>query len=120
MPPTLILIRHAEALHNATNKFLCPHFEEPEVLIRIVQNWKLLDPELTDGGVQQCQDLERHLKHIPLASRIEHIITSPMRRTLETTLISLKWLVDSGVPVSVDPMWQGPSLPTPNRPKPNY
>ncbi|CZT18074.1 uncharacterized protein RCC_03912 [Ramularia collo-cygni] len=29
-----------------------------------------------------------------------------MRRTLQTTLISLKWLVESGVPVAVDPMWQ--------------
>lgn len=71
------------------------------------QNWKLLDPELTDGGIQQCQDLERHLKAVPLASYVELIISSPMRRALQTTLIGLRWLVESGVPVHIDPMWQG-------------
>ena len=92
MPPTLILIRHAEAEHNAT----C--------------NWDLLDPPLTENGLEQCRELEQHLQtKCPLASRVERIISSPMRRTCQTTLTALSWLVQSGVPVELDAMWQGQS-----------
>ncbi|CAK1368348.1 unnamed protein product [Cercospora beticola] len=89
MPPTLILIRHAEAEHNATS------------------NWNLHDPELTANGIEQCKALEKHLREeCPLALRVERIITSPMKRTCQTTLNALAWLVKSGVPVEVDAMWQ--------------
>lgn len=89
MPPTLILIRHAEAHHNAT------------------QNWDLLDPALTEEGIQQCEKLQKHLRSsCPLASRVEKIIASPMRRTLQTATFGLEWLIESGVPVEVDAMWQ--------------
>ncbi|UJO16903.1 putative phosphatase [Fulvia fulva] len=89
MPPTLILIRHAEAEHNAT------------------ENWDLPDPRLTEAGIQQCEDLQRHLQSsCPLAQRVETIITSPMRRTCQTTLTALAWLVKSGIPVEVNAMWQ--------------
>lgn len=90
MPPTLILIRHAEAEHNATS------------------NWNLHDPELTAKGLEQCKLLEKHLnKQCPLALRVERIITSPMKRTSQTSLNALAWLIKSGVPVEVDAMWQG-------------
>lgn len=32
-----------------------------------------------------------------------------MRRTLQTTLYGLKWLIERGIPVEVDAMWQGRS-----------
>lgn len=80
------------------------------MLTVVSQNYDLPDPKLTDGGIQQCEDLQRHLKSsCPLASRVERIITSPMRRTMQTTLISLQWLIKSGVPIDVDAMWQGMS-----------
>ncbi|KAF2212604.1 hypothetical protein CERZMDRAFT_111703 [Cercospora zeae-maydis SCOH1-5] len=89
MPPTLILIRHAEAEHNATS------------------NWNLADPELTANGLEQCKALEKRLREAcPLASRVERIISSPMKRTCQTTLNALSWLVNSGVPVELDAMWQ--------------
>jgi len=61
---------------------------------------------LTDGGEQQCEDLQRHLKSLPLAQHVERIITSPMRRTIQTAQISLQWLIKSGVPLDLDAMWQ--------------
>lgn len=90
MPPTIILIRHGEARHNST------------------QNYGIPDPELTELGQQQCRALEQHLRqHLPLADKIERIITSPMRRTLETTTLGLDWLIKRGVPVEADALWQG-------------
>ncbi|USW58066.1 Putative histidine phosphatase superfamily, clade-1 [Septoria linicola] len=89
MPPKLILIRHAEAEHNAT----C--------------NWDLLDPPLTENGLEQCKTLQKHLQeNCPLASKVERIISSPMHRTCQTTLTALSWLIESGVPVELDAMWQ--------------
>jgi len=92
MPPTVILIRHGEADHNAT------------------QNWDLLDPPLTKPlGEQQCVDLEEHLRNrVPLADKVEAIITSPLTRTVQTTLMSLDWLIKRGVKVETDALWQGP------------
>jgi len=62
MPPTLILIRHIEALHNVNQRYHIP------------------DPHLSDLGVKQCGELQAHLrKNTPLAEQIELIITSPCR-----------------------------------------
>ncbi|GAB7354729.1 hypothetical protein MBLNU459_g5144t1 [Dothideomycetes sp. NU459] len=66
MPPTVILIRHGEALHNAQLR-----------------------------------------EHLPIADEVEVIISSPMIRTVETTLIGLDWLIERGVPVKIDALWQG-------------
>jgi len=72
------------------------------------RNSSLPDPPLTETGIQQCKDLESHLKtKCPLASRIERIITSPMQRTCQTTLTALSWLIESEtVPVEVSANWQ--------------
>ncbi|EME39115.1 hypothetical protein DOTSEDRAFT_159276, partial [Dothistroma septosporum NZE10] len=93
MPPTLILIRHAEAEHNATDTYTL--------------HWDLLDPKLTEKGMKQCEELQNHLKtNCPLAQLVETIITSPMRRTCQTTLTALTWLVERGVPVELNASWQ--------------
>lgn len=90
MPPTVLLIRHGQARHNCTEEYDIP------------------DPELTELGQQQCRALEQHLRqHLPLADKVECIITSPMRRTLETTTLGLDWLIKRGVPVEADALWQG-------------
>ncbi|KAF8866436.1 phosphoglycerate mutase-like protein [Acephala macrosclerotiorum] len=93
MTPTVILIRHAEALHNVSNKS---------------PNYELHDPALTDLGFgKQCEELARHLQNeLPLAQQIELIVVSPMRRTLQTAQQALGWLMERGVPVVLGPEWQ--------------
>lgn len=89
MPPTLILIRHGEAFHNSTG------------------NHALHDPALTELGREQCSELEENLREtLPIAQEVELIITSPFLRTIETTLIGLDWLVQRGVPIEPDALWQ--------------
>ncbi|KAH7062271.1 histidine phosphatase superfamily, partial [Macrophomina phaseolina] len=89
MPPTLILIRHAEALHNVDKDYSIP------------------DPVLSQLGLQQCVQLRDHLRqHLPLADQAELIVVSPMRRTLQTALLGLDWLIEKGVPVRLDAGWQ--------------
>ncbi|KAL1624932.1 hypothetical protein SLS54_003656 [Diplodia seriata] len=96
MPPTLILIRHAEALHNVDKDYSIP------------------DPVLSQLGLQQCTELRDHLRQgkqrpqvSELAERAELIVVSPMRRTLQTALLGLDWLVnEKGVPLRPDAGWQ--------------
>ncbi|KAI9732056.1 MAG: hypothetical protein M1818_007651 [Claussenomyces sp. TS43310] len=55
----------------------------------------------------QCQELNAYLKnHVPLAERVELIVSSPMRRTLQTATQSLDWLIARGVPVVLRAEWQ--------------
>ncbi|KAL1303675.1 hypothetical protein AAFC00_007029 [Neodothiora populina] len=89
MPPTLILIRHGEALHNVEKDYSIP------------------DPVLTKLGRKQCADLHEQLKEsLPLAQQVEAIVSSPMVRTIETTLIGLDWLIKKSIPIELDPLWQ--------------
>ncbi|SPQ24487.1 188b4486-813a-466d-bffc-5477357e3cfa [Thermothielavioides terrestris] len=90
MPPTLILIRHAQALHNVDKAY-----------------HSLRDPVLTDLGRLQAVELREHLKAaLPPDRRIELIVISPMRRAIETCLIALDWVINEGVPVVPDARWQ--------------
>ncbi|EMR80816.1 putative phosphoglycerate mutase protein [Botrytis cinerea BcDW1] len=93
MPPTIILIRHAQALHNVSNK---------------AHNYELHDPALTGLGFgTQCDELASHLENeVPLAREIDLIVVSPMRRTLQTAQQVLGWLMKGGVPVILRPEWQ--------------
>jgi broad specificity phosphatase PhoE len=89
MPPTLVLVRHAEALHNMTN------------------DHTLRDPELSSLGLQQCAALRDKLKKaFPKIGEVGLIVASPMRRTLQTASIALDWLISEGVKVEVDADWQ--------------
>ncbi|AEO59755.1 hypothetical protein MYCTH_2067533 [Thermothelomyces thermophilus ATCC 42464] len=91
MPPTLVLIRHAQAIHN------------------VDPNHSLQDPPLTDLGRRQSADLREHLRSsLPADRKVQLIVTSPMRRALQTCLVSLDWLIDEGVPVMPDARWQEP------------
>ncbi|PMD31988.1 phosphoglycerate mutase-like protein [Hyaloscypha variabilis F] len=84
MPPTLILIRHAEGIHNFT----------------------VHDPPLTSLGLEiQCAALSAALKSHPLAPKISLIVTSPLTRTLQTTT-SLSFLTSRGVPIIALPFLQ--------------
>lgn len=70
-------------------------------------DFSLLDPGLTEKGKLQCRELAEFLKHDELAQKIELIVASPLKRTLETTDIALEWLIkDKGIPVVLKPEWQ--------------
>ncbi|KAH8726203.1 histidine phosphatase superfamily [Phaeosphaeriaceae sp. PMI808] len=88
MPPTLILIRHAQALHNQTH------------------DWSFHDPKLTDLGEQQSRELHESIKASKIGNEVELIVASAMRRTLQTATIGLDWLIKKGIKVLPDPGWQ--------------
>ncbi|KAI2602525.1 phosphoglycerate mutase-like protein [Hypoxylon sp. NC1633] len=92
MPPTLILVRHAQARHNAENDFA------------------LRDPDLTEEGRSQCADLRKSLLENELARQAQLVIVSPLRRTVQTALRSMDWLVEKGVKVEADADWQENSV----------
>ncbi|KAI4613695.1 hypothetical protein J4E83_007296 [Alternaria metachromatica] len=88
MPPTLILIRHAQAQHNATS------------------DWSIRDPPLTELGEQQCRELHESLKESKIGNEVELIVVSAQRRTLQTATIGLDWLIKKGTKVIPDANWQ--------------
>ncbi|KAF1950694.1 phosphoglycerate mutase-like protein [Byssothecium circinans] len=89
MPPTLLLIRHAQALHN------------------VASDWSLHDPPLSELGEQQCKELEESLKNSEIGNQVELIVVSAMRRTLQTASIGVEWLIkERGIKVLPDAGWQ--------------
>ncbi|KAI0376911.1 phosphoglycerate mutase-like protein [Hypomontagnella monticulosa] len=88
MPPTLILVRHAQGRHNVENDF------------------SIHDPDLTEVGNEQCADLRKSLMQNPLAQQAGLIVVSPLRRTIQTALRSMDWLIEKGVKVEADAGWQ--------------
>ncbi|KAI1253495.1 hypothetical protein MGN70_005703 [Eutypa lata] len=78
MAPTVILIRHGEALH-----------------------------KLTEKGFEQCRKLAEDLKtRFPFSEDECRIVASPLKRTLQTVQHGLEWLRDCHVPVEVRAEWQ--------------
>lgn len=71
--PQVHLVRHAEAVHNVNNDYSCR------------------DPELTQGGKQQARDLCRSF---PRSQHVGLVITSPLRRAIETTLHAFPNILD--------------------------
>lgn len=65
---TIYCVRHAQGFHNLS-----------------MLNHKIADPLLTDLGKQQCADLAASFPH---HSKITHLVASPLRRTIYTTLLS--------------------------------
>jgi broad specificity phosphatase PhoE len=78
MPPTLLLIRHAQAQHNATS------------------DWSIRDPPLTELGEQQSRELQESLKQSKIGNEVDLIVVSAQRRTLQTATIGLDWLIKKG------------------------
>ncbi|KAH7402152.1 phosphoglycerate mutase [Phaeosphaeria sp. MPI-PUGE-AT-0046c] len=88
MSPTLLLIRHAQALHN------------------VAGDWSFHDPKLSELGEQQSRELHESLKASKIGNEVELIVVSAMRRTLQTATIGLDWLIQKGVQVIPDANWQ--------------
>lgn len=72
------------------------------------QDYELHDPPLSDLGIAQCEELQAHLKQeLSIAEEVGLIVVSPMRRTLQTAQLSLRWLIDHGIPIQLRGEWQG-------------
>ncbi|KAK9352278.1 histidine phosphatase superfamily [Lipomyces doorenjongii] len=67
------VVRHAESVHNTDHDF------------------SRLDPELTALGRQQADDFRRIF---PSSDEVGLIVTSPLRRTIETTLLAFADVLD--------------------------
>jgi broad specificity phosphatase PhoE len=70
---TIHCVRHAQGYHNLNTA-----------------NHSILDPLLTPLGERQCSNLSAEFPH---HSKITHLVASPLRRTLYTTLLSFPSLV---------------------------
>ncbi|KAF5026379.1 hypothetical protein F66182_1507 [Fusarium sp. NRRL 66182] len=83
---------------------------------RALQDYSIRDPPLTDKGVEQCSVLRENLMSVYASSvaNPDHvaIIVSPMRRTLQTAMLSLGWLIDRGVKIESNADWQGKPRPS--------
>ncbi|KAK7180628.1 hypothetical protein DPSP01_006469 [Paraphaeosphaeria sporulosa] len=89
MPPTLLLIRHAQALHN------------------VASDWSIHDPPLSELGKEQCKELQTSLQNNKIGDQVELIVVSSMRRTLQTASIGLEWLIkEKTIEVRPDAGWQ--------------
>ncbi|KAL8940521.1 MAG: hypothetical protein Q9216_002771 [Gyalolechia sp. 2 TL-2023] len=77
MAPTLHLVRHAQAVHNLTPA-----------------NQGMLDPPLTPHGEEQCRDL---CTRFPYHSSINLVVTSPLRRTIQTSLLAFQPEISRGI-----------------------
>lgn len=64
---------------------------------------------MTEEGHQQCEGLRESLKHRLEGETDIAIVVSPMRRTLQTAMASLDWLIERGVHITADAGWQGRS-----------
>lgn len=64
---------------------------------------------MTDNGQKQCEGLRESLKRRLEGETDIAIVVSPMRRTLQTAMASLDWLIERGVPTIADAGWQGTS-----------
>ncbi|KAF2744651.1 phosphoglycerate mutase family protein-like protein [Sporormia fimetaria CBS 119925] len=77
MSPRLYLVRHAQGFHNST------------------RDLTLLDPVLTEKGKGQCRDLRNSFQH---HSEIDLVLTSPLRRTIQTAALSFGPTLSRDIP----------------------
>ncbi|KAL5318898.1 hypothetical protein ACEPPN_013966 [Leptodophora sp. 'Broadleaf-Isolate-01'] len=76
---TIHCVRHAEGFHNLS-----------------LANHSIADPLLTPTGKAQCRTLSQTF---PSPSKITHLISSPLRRTLYTTLLSFPTAIARGLKI---------------------
>ncbi|KAI1461061.1 phosphoglycerate mutase-like protein [Annulohypoxylon moriforme] len=86
MAPTIDIIRHAEAHHNIIGS-------------------DIPDPRLTPRGLRQCLSLQNRYKNIDSGDNITHIVSSPLRRAIETGT-SIAELARKGTRITLNPQFQ--------------
>ncbi|KAH0423769.1 phosphoglycerate mutase [Colletotrichum camelliae] len=96
MPKPCTMLMMSSPLHKLL--VLCPN--------PWAQNYSIHDPELSSLGVEQCKELRQNLSQKFADKTDAIIIVSPMRRTIQTALLSLDWLIKNGVPIQADARWQ--------------
>ncbi|KAI1147715.1 histidine phosphatase superfamily [Nemania diffusa] len=90
MAPVIHLVRHAQGYHN----------------LNLDNQW-LRDPDLTELGKQQCDELN---KQFPNHDKITHLVASPIRRTIFTCQLSFAQAVKGGKKIIALPDAQEVSL----------
>jgi len=87
MGKTIIhLVRHAQGTHNLPNSDL-----------------SIQDPLLTAFGIEQCVALSKKFPH---PFKVTHLVSSPLRRTLYTTIYSFPEPISRGLEVIAHPLLQ--------------
>ncbi|KAI1348983.1 histidine phosphatase superfamily [Xylaria sp. FL0043] len=87
MPPTIDIVRHAESRHNV----------EPN-------GGAIRDPHLTTNGIAQAEALG---STYPYMAQAKCIISSPMRRTIQTALLGFSLVIQQrNMPVTLIPELQ--------------
>ncbi|EFQ28423.1 phosphoglycerate mutase [Colletotrichum graminicola M1.001] len=89
---------------------LCVNYLSPPLSNMSAQDWNIHDPDLSSLGLEQCQELREHLLQRFGNETDALVIVSPMRRTIQTALLSLDWLIKKGVHIQADARWQGSSI----------
>lgn len=84
MPPTIDIIRHAESYHN-------------------VADAGYPDPPITHKGRRQCETLRQEY---PFGDKVTHIVSSPLRRAIETAVIAIQPIVNKHVQITLRPELQ--------------
>jgi broad specificity phosphatase PhoE len=82
MAAQIHLVRHAEAVHNAT------------------KDKNIVDPPLTEYGVQQSLLLRQTFPH---HDKVGVVLTSPLRRGIQTALGGFGHLAEQGIPLTIYP-----------------
>ncbi|KAF3071087.1 putative phosphoglycerate mutase family protein [Daldinia childiae] len=81
MAPTIDIIRHAQASHN-------------------IHGGHIRDAILTDDGVVECHLLR---ETFPFGSKVTNIVSSPLRRAIDTAILGVLPLVDNHIKVKLLP-----------------
>ncbi|KAI2617352.1 histidine phosphatase superfamily [Hypoxylon sp. NC1633] len=84
MAPTIDIFRHAIANHN-------------------IHGSHIPDPSLTECGLEQCVSL---YTYYPFAGKVSRIISSPLRRTIETAILGVKPMVRDDIKIELMPELQ--------------
>jgi len=79
-PRIITLVRHGQAEHNVT------------------RNRQLHDPYLTPLGEAQCHELS---KRFPSEPPVDLLVSSPLKRAIQTTLLGFKKQVESGIKIEL-------------------
>ncbi|KAI0831553.1 phosphoglycerate mutase-like protein [Hypoxylon sp. FL0890] len=85
MAPTIDIVRHAEAFHNIAGT----DFPDPPITRR--------------GRSHQCKTLRRLY---PFGNKVTHIVSSPLRRAIDTALATFEPIVEDDVPIILLPELQ--------------
>jgi len=79
-PRIITLVRHGQAYHNVDLKYHLP------------------DPGLTPLGETQCHQLS---KAFPSEPPVDLLVSSPLKRTIQTTLLGFKKQIENGIKVEL-------------------